>query len=110
MKEVGSPFGSASRTRTLLALEILGQSYPRELARLLGTPLSVVQKALQSLERDALVAARAVGRTRIYQLDPRYFARNELRSFLTRLLVAEDDLKSLAASLRRRPRRTGKRL
>lgn len=108
--EVGSPFGSATRTRVLLALELLGQSYPRELGRLLGTPLSVVQKALRSLERDAIVAARAVGRTRVYQLDPRYFARNELRVFLARLLVASDDLRLRAATLRRRPRRTGKRL
>ena len=110
MIEVGSPFGSATRTRVLLALELLGQSYPRELGRLLGTPLSVVQKALRSLERDAVVAARAIGRTRVYQLDPRYFAKSELRTFLARLLVADGDLKSRAASLRRRPRRTGKRL
>jgi DNA-binding transcriptional ArsR family regulator len=108
--EVGSPFGSATRTRVLLALELLGQSYPRELGRLLGTPLSVVQKALRSLERDAIVAARTVGRMRIYQLDPRYFARNELRVFLGRLLVSCDDLKARAATLRRRPRQTGKRL
>jgi DNA-binding transcriptional ArsR family regulator len=110
MIEVGSPFGSATRTRVLLALELLGQSYPRELGRLLGTSLSVVQKALRSLERDAIVAARAIGRTRVYQLDPRYFAKNELRTFLARLLVADGDLKSRATSLRRRPRRTGKRL
>ena len=110
MLEVWSPFGSVTRTRALLALELLGQSYPRELSRLLGAPLSVVQKALRSLERDALVAARAVGRTRVYQIDPRYFAKKELRAFLAKLLVADEALKSQAASLRRRPRRTGKRL
>ena len=48
----------------LLALQLLTESYARELARLLEISLSSVQKALQSLERDGLVAGRAAGRTR----------------------------------------------
>jgi DNA-binding transcriptional ArsR family regulator len=107
---VTSPFGSQTRTRLLLAVELLGQSYARELARLLGVSLSSVQKALASLERDGLIAGRLVGRTRLVQLDPRYFAAKQLQDLLSRLLVAERDLKARAAELRRRPRRTGKRL
>ena len=61
--KVSSPFRGQTRTRVLLALYLLGQSYPRELARVLGGPLSGVQKALKSLELDGLVAGRAVGRT-----------------------------------------------
>src|SRR4029434_2315401 len=80
-----SPFGSGTRTRVLLALSLLGESYARELARVLRAPLSGVQKALQSLELDGLVAGRSVGRTRVFQLDPRYFARDALRQCLFRL-------------------------
>jgi sugar-specific transcriptional regulator TrmB len=105
-----SPFGSATRTRVLVALLLLHESYARELARLLKAPLSSVQKAIQGLERDGLVAGRAVGRTRAYRLDPRYFAHRELRRYVSRLAEANEELHAGAARLRRRPRRTGKPL
>lgn len=105
-----SPFGGASRTRTLLALELLGESYARELARLLASPLTGVQQALRGLERDGLVAAISAGKTRLYRIDPRYFARPELKNYLRRLLEPEMELKKRAAGLRRRPRRSGKPL
>ena len=108
--KTSSPFGGQTRTRVLLALQLLGQSYPRELARVLDAPVSVVQKALKSLELDGLVAGRAVGRTRIVQLEPRYFARDALEVFLSRLVEPEADLRDRIATLRRRPRRTGKPL
>ena len=105
-----SPFGSGTRTRTLLTLRLLGESYPRELARLLDAPLSTIQKALQGLERDGLVAGRAVGRTRAYRMDPRYFAYEDLQRYLLRLAQADDDLRKRVSALRRRPRRTAKPL
>lgn len=105
-----SPFGSQTRTRVLLALGLLEGSYARELSRLLETPLSNVQKALRTLEIDGLVAATAVGRTRLFRLNPRYFARDALRSFVLRLAEPETRLHSSIEALRRRPRRTGKPL
>jgi DNA-binding transcriptional ArsR family regulator len=105
-----SPFGSPTRTRVLLALRLLGGSYARALARLLDLNVSGVQKALQGLERDGLVAGRAEGRTRIFQINPRYFARLELEALLGRLIDADPDLRDRVAGLRRRPRRTGKPL
>src|SRR5215471_5576207 len=108
--EVSSPFGSRTRTRVLVALRLLEQSYPRELARFLGTPLSVVQKGIRSLEADDLVAGRSFGRTRIFQLNPRYFAATEVQTLLNRLIEANVDLRRRAAKLRRRPRRTAKPL
>jgi sugar-specific transcriptional regulator TrmB len=94
----------------LLALQLLGESYARELARLLDLGLSSVQKALRSLERDGLVAGRAAGRTRLYRLNPRALARRELERYLERLLEPEAGLRGRAAGLRRRPRRTAKPL
>jgi DNA-binding transcriptional ArsR family regulator len=110
VKVSSSPFGGQGRTRALLALRLLGQSYPRELARLLLVPLSSVQKALASLERDGLVAGRMVGRTRLYQLNPRYFAADALLAYLTRLSEPEDTLRDRVGGVRRRPRRGGKPL
>ena len=100
-----SAFGAQGRTRVLLALRLLSESYPRQLAGVLAMPVSSVQKALQGLERDALVAGRSMGRTRLYKLDPRYFAYEELQRFLLRLSQPEIGLRNRVASLRRRPRR-----
>ncbi|NOT32676.1 MAG: winged helix-turn-helix transcriptional regulator [Candidatus Eisenbacteria bacterium] len=103
-----SPFGSSTRTRALLAMRLLVETYARELARFLDLNLSGVQKALRSLEADGLVAARAVGRTRVYRLGPRAGARKDLERYLDGLLVTETKLRAKAATLRRRPRKAGK--
>jgi DNA-binding transcriptional ArsR family regulator len=105
-----SPFGGRTRTAVLLALRLLVESYPRELARTLDTDLSGVQQALRRLELDGLVAGRSVGRTRLYRINPSYFAFEDLQRFLLRLTEPEDQLRNRIELLRRRPRRTGKRL
>jgi len=110
MVNMSSPFGGQTRTRVLLALRLLDESYARELARLLAAPLNGVQSALRGLEKDGLVAARPAGRTRLFRLNPRYFARDELQRYLLRLAEPETDLQARVATLRRRPRRTGKPL
>lgn len=107
---MSSPFGSQTRTQTLVALALLESSYPRELTRVLGTAINNVQSALRSLERDGLVVARSVGRTRLFQINPRYFAASPLKAFLARLASADPELRDRASQLRRRPRRTAKPL
>lgn len=110
VKVRSSPFGSTTRTRALLALSLISESYPRELARLLEAPLSSTQRALRSLERDGLIAARNAGRTRVYCIDPRYFAFSDLVRYLRRLNEPEVELAQRVAALRRRPRQTAKPL
>lgn len=105
-----TPFGGGARTEVLVALRLLDESYSRELARLLGRSLYGVQMALRGLEREGLIAARSAGRTRVYRLNPRYFARTELAQYLARLAEPERDLQQRIATLRRRPRRSGKPL
>ena len=94
----------------MLALALRGESYPREIARLLGVSLSVVQKAMRSLELDGLIAGRSVGRTRVYSLNPGYFAAVEVRNLARRLAEVDADLRRAVGALRTRPRRTGKPL
>jgi DNA-binding PadR family transcriptional regulator len=105
-----SPFGGQTRTRVLLALRLLGESYPRELARILETSLWGVQQAIRRLELDGLIAGRSMGRTRIFRINPAYFASEELNQYLLRLTEPEDELRDRVADLRKRPRRTGKKL
>jgi len=92
----------------LLALGLLEESFPRELARILGVSLNGVQQALRGLEDDGLVAGRLAGRTRLYRLNPRYFARQELNAYLRRLAEPENELTGRIEDLRKRPRRAGK--
>jgi DNA-binding PadR family transcriptional regulator len=89
---------------------MLEESYPTELARLLQAAPSGVWNALRSLELDGLVAGRNVGRTRVFRINPRYFAYADLQRYLLRLTETEDDLRERIATVRRRPRRTGKKL
>lgn len=96
-----SPFGSRSRSRILIALHLVGYSYPRALARLLDIPIFAVRKALAALERDGLVCATAVGRTRVYRLDAAYRAHAELAGYLSRLADLDDDLRARLASTQR---------
>jgi DNA-binding transcriptional ArsR family regulator len=110
VKTISSPFGGRARTRVLVALRLLGSSFPRELSRILAVPVSAVSRALIGLERDALVVGRLVGRSRVYTLNPGYFARKELATYLARLSEADAELRQRTAQLRRRPRRTSKRL
>lgn len=110
MVNMSSPFGGQARTRVLLALRLLEESYPRELARVLEIPVNGAQVALRGLERDGLVASRTAGRTRLFRLNPRYFARDELLAYLFRLAQPESSLRERIVQLRRRPRRTGKPL
>jgi len=105
-----SPFGGKTRTHVLLALRLLSESYPRELARVLDTSLYGIQQALKGLEVDGIVSGRNAGRTHLFRLNPRYFALEELRRFLLRLAEPELELKRRIDELRRRPRRTGKPL
>ncbi len=93
-----------------MAIGLMGSSYPRELSRLLDAPVSAVSRALRGLERDALVAGRLTGRTRVFTLSPAYFAKRELAAYLARLADADSELVMRVESLRRRPRRSGKPL
>ena len=105
-----SPFGGKTRTRALIALRLMSESFPRELARVLGVSLAGVQQALRSLEADGLVTARTMGQVRLFRLNPRYYALAELERYLLRLANSQPDLRARLAVLRRRPRRTGKPL
>ena len=103
-------FGSPSRTRVLTLTALLDDTYPRELARLSGVPLVSVQRIVNGLEREGVLATRVAGATRRVILDPRFYGASELRGFLLKYAKRNPELKLRVASLRRRPRRAGKAL
>lgn len=101
-------FGNRNRTAVLVALRLLEESYPSELATLLGIRLYTVQQILRSLERDAVVVSRSLGRTRRVTLNPRYVGYKPLRELLWIVGTYDADLQRALATKRRRPRRPGK--
>ncbi len=92
----------------LVAIRLLEETYPSELAALLGVRPYTVQSILVPLEREAIIVSRLMGRTRTVALNPRYFAHAELSELLWKLGEHDVDLQAKLAARRRRPRRAGK--
>ncbi len=103
-------FGTAVRTRALIAIAQLEQSYPREIARAADIPLMSAQRIVNDLERQGVLASRMRGSQREVRLNPSYFAASELRALLMRLSAADRPLVHKIESIRRRPRRARKEL
>ncbi len=103
-------FGSDSRSRVLTLIGLLDETYPRELARLSEIPLVSVQRIVNGLEREGVIASRVVGANRQVALNPRFYGADELRFLLLKYAKRDPNLESRVAKLRRRPRRAGKPL
>ena len=103
-------FGTERRTDVLILVALLGETYPREIARVSGAPLFSVQRVVDALEAEGILAIRTTGRERRLTLNPRFFAKDQLLALLLRLADARDDLADAVSQLRRRPRRKGKML
>ncbi len=101
-------FGNRNRTAVLVAIRMLEETYPSELAAMLGLRLFSVQSIVTSLEREGVLVSRLMGRTRTLRLNARYLAAKELDALLWRLGEADVALQKQLATRRRRPRRSGK--
>lgn len=101
-------FGSRRRTSVLILLRLLEESYPTELARLLGARLYAIQTIIDSLESEGVIVTRRLGQTRRVQFNPRYVAHDELQALLWTLGENDHELQRAAARKRGRPRRRGK--
>ncbi|GMV90095.1 MAG: hypothetical protein AMXMBFR81_30250 [Chthonomonas sp.] len=101
-------FGTATRTDTLLAVHLLGETHAAEIARVLGRAPSRIQAAIESLELAGVLAGVTEGKTRRVRLNPRFHAYKELSALLAAMGAADLGLQKRLATERRRPRRTGK--
>lgn len=104
-------FGNKTAERVFLYLVNYGQGYARDIALTFETTLSMVQKQLTRLEAAGILASRLVGKTRVYELNPRWYFYKELKALLEKALEAssEEDVKKYFRK-RQRPRRAGKPL
>lgn len=96
-------FGSRARTAALMLVAVLGETYPAELARYLDTSIANVQRLIDKLEAERLIATRPLV-VRAVTLNPSHPASKELRAFLLRLAEGYPEYAELKESRRSRPR------
>jgi biotin operon repressor len=102
---------SSAAERVLLYLQDYEQSYGREIAATFGMAQSQVRKQLEKFESGGVLVSRLVGRTRLYQRNPRNPLVPAIRALLT---AAIDSLppadRQRYPRRRTRPRRSSKAL
>lgn len=103
-------FGTLTRSKALLAVHMLSETHAAELARVLGVSLHQAQLAVASLERADVVIGVREGVERRIRLNPRSLLLDELKALLDKMALHDHDLQERLATLRRRPRRSGKAL
>jgi DNA-binding MarR family transcriptional regulator len=96
------------RDRILVLLSIRGGTHLSEIARIYGKTVTLTQRTVRGLERDGLIVAITHGRTRLLQLNPRWYGLAALRKLLQTMASAQPELYAPAESVRARPRRSGK--
>lgn len=103
--------GSANKERVLLFIYARNEGYPRQIATFYEQSLSPFQKQLEQLENGGVLVSRLVGKTRLYQFNPRYTFLHELKQLLEKALsFYPEELRDQLLMNRRRPRRSGKPL
>ncbi|MGD2027732.1 MAG: winged helix-turn-helix domain-containing protein [Anaerolineales bacterium] len=103
--------GSRSSEQVLIFLIARESGYPTEIAKFFGADLYAIQRQLERLENAEVLVSRKVGRTRVYQFNPRYPFLNELKRLLEKALsYYPDEIKEKLVMNRRRPRKKDKPL
>jgi predicted transcriptional regulator len=106
-------FGNSVIEKVLFYLLANRHGYATELKEALGISLNSVQIALSRLEHGGVLVRQSMGKTKLYQFNPRYPFLDELRAFLTKAYSSVPvDMRSrlYERPIRKRPRRKGKPL
>ncbi len=103
--------GSKSSEQVFIFLVARENGYATEIARFYGADLYAIQKQLERLESANILVSKKVGRTRVYQFNPRYPFLNELKDLLEKALsFYPEDIQEELVMSRRRPRKKDKPL
>lgn len=104
-------FGNRTAANVLLYLENYESGYPSKIAQSYNLPVSIVQDQLIKLELAGVLISRKIGRTRVFEFNPRNPTARRLKPFLASELEAlPQEITTKYFRERQRPRRTGKRL
>lgn len=104
-----SILGSTNAERVLIFILARNEGYAREVARFFDTDLDPIQKQLEKFEDGGVLVSRRVGRTVVYQFNPRYAFLDELKDLLSKALTFYPEIEQKKLLMvRKRPRRKGK--
>ena len=101
-------FGSSTRTRLLVALGLLEESYVYELARTLKAERVSLARMVDELVFEGVFVVRSIGRARTISFNPSFPGAVHLKALLNALAQRDPELLEAATRLRRRPRRKHK--
>jgi len=103
--------GSEAREKVLVFLLARDRGYPTEIAKFYDTSLRPIQIQLDILEKGNVLVSRSIGRTQVYEFNPRYAFLGELKLLLKKTLsFYPEEVQASLGMNRRRPRRRGKPL
>ncbi len=103
--------GSEGAERVALFIAARDKGYALEIAKTFDMNVSNVQRHLERMEQGGLLVNEKVGRTRVYQFNPRYAFLGEVKALLNKALsLAPASVQDKLLLNRRRPRRATKPL
>lgn len=104
--------GSLTAEQVLVFLTARGgKAYAKEIADTFAIRVSQVQRVMERMERDGVLVSGKVGRTRVYEWNPRFAFKEETEALMRRALeLYPPTLRETLVLNRRRPRRAGKPL
>ena len=102
---------SKNLERVLVFITARENGYAREIARFFNTDLKAIQDQLEKLEAGGVIVSKEVGRTVVYEFNPRYAMLKELKALIEKAIsYYPDDIQENLLMNRRRPRRRDKPL
>ncbi len=103
--------GSKTAEDVLTFILSRDNGYASEIARFFSVSVYGIQRQLEKFELGGVLISKSVGKTRVYEFNPRYAFREELTALLMKAvaLYPEEERDRLLVH-RRRPRRKGKSL
>ena len=104
-----SILGSESCEQVLIFLYARQKGYPLEIANFYKVSKLPIQKQMTKLEMGNVFVSQLIGKTRVYQFNPRNPFLKELTNLLQKALTFyPQELQDALLMNRRRPRRAGK--
>lgn len=103
--------GSKTAENVLVYILSRDGGYASEIARFFSVGVYGIQCQLEKFELGGVLISRTVGKTRVYELNPRYAFKDALTALLQKAITFyPEDEKDRLLITRRRPRRKGKPL
>ena len=103
--------GSDVREKVLIFLFAREKGYAFEIANFFNLGVYQVQRQLDLLETGNILVSQTVGRTRVYEFNPRLFYLTELKALLDKVLsYYRPEMQETLTMNWRRPRRKNKPL